>query len=1097
MKIFYNKNSLKNHLNGLETLPKTYLSIQNQRGTYNYSYLNEFKNFFKTIKEHDRDNKSYVHEMLMDGQKRKPYLDIEKVYPDEKIFKQNYKSIITKLQKDIIHVFKTEYNQKITIDDILILDSSGKVDGGYKMSYHIIIDPVDRTLYYSDSKCSESSAYHLLACLIDLDNTYEDEEYLDKQVYKSETTLRIIGSYKLNDNRYLKPIDNKTFQPIDISVGEKYRYLISYVTEPCFKLKTPIYEQTTIKTNKINTITINSPSKTCPNEQVKMFANKFHPTSEYKGLGSKYGQTYYNFNYTDRNEKCPVTGKLHTGNNGFYIFETDKGYFLKCFSTHCNDKKAKFIGSNEVVDDIVRNAQQIDQKYLIMEGGIGDKPEEPVKKEIINWLSNNNIKTLAIKSAMGTGKTTMIKRILEYDTSIKKILWITHRQTLSKQISGSFSKYGFVNYMDIEGNLFEHDRLILQIDSLMRIKKPDETCSINFKQYDMVIIDEIEGNMNHYTSPFLKRDPEYSVRDKFRFVTEIIDSAKKLIVLDADFGMRAKLFIDNFGRSIMINNKFKPMAKKFIVTNDLMSFDKKMFADFEKGAKICVISMSAKYLESIEPRLSKFKYVMHTSRTDDKLKNELENVNDFWKKFQICCFSPTIECGVDFNDKHFDKIYCILKNGSKTCSQRSFLQMVGRIRQINDPNIICYYKGPTSLDTPYYTYEDVIGYFKHYENINGRKILENVEYKKQVIDGEIKLKRVKATISLFDHIQIYNEVEQLNKNHNIFITVLNKLIQRGGHTLDFNIVNKPEPVVVGTKHERVLANIDETKFNISELKNKQSKNLLTNVEKLVLEKHFFMKKFGITDSTNKEEFMEFYKKYAGKEALMERFQRIFSYKKDTTNKIIKDHEIEVNFIEDLGELDYEINKEQNNMPYDCDSEEDFEIDIEDDIKIENINFIEDNEIDNIKEKLDNYVDAKEKARDKIIIDMLNIIIGKEKDNYECFNYILSEQEYKSAILNIAEKSIYFTDEQKNRILFGKTKGKLREINEFNVKNYMNTIQCTLKDYGIVFKRLPKRRQKGKFIHDYSLSVNEQIKDIVDFKYGLNDNVKEFPNLFHK
>ena len=68
---------------------------------------------------------------------------------------------------------------------------------------------------------------------------------------------------------------------------------------------------------------------------------------------------------------------------------------------------------------------------------------------------------MAVKSAMGTGKTKMITKILEYDKSIVKILWITHRQTLTKQIYGTFKKYEFENYMDSEGNLFDNDRIIV------------------------------------------------------------------------------------------------------------------------------------------------------------------------------------------------------------------------------------------------------------------------------------------------------------------------------------------------------------------------------------------------------------------------------------------------------------------------------------------------------------------------------------------------------------------------------------------------------------------------------------------------------------
>ncbi|RYE11726.1 MAG: hypothetical protein EOP34_11975 [Rickettsiales bacterium] len=53
--------------------------------------------------------------------------------------KKDYNIILTNLIKNIIKIFKQEYNAKITNKDILLLDSSGKTTNGYKMSVHIIL----------------------------------------------------------------------------------------------------------------------------------------------------------------------------------------------------------------------------------------------------------------------------------------------------------------------------------------------------------------------------------------------------------------------------------------------------------------------------------------------------------------------------------------------------------------------------------------------------------------------------------------------------------------------------------------------------------------------------------------------------------------------------------------------------------------------------------------------------------------------------------------------------------------------------------------------------------------------------------------------
>lgn len=1017
-KKYYEKAKMLEGIKKEDSKPEMYIFFKDKDKKNKFTYIDTHKKLLTNLNLFVVDNRYYINELVLNNQKRKPYLDIEKIYYNEEEYEQNYKKIIKKLQKDIINVFKKEYNENITIDDILLLNSSGNYDNKYKFSIHVIISPKDKTLYYTDSKYSKSAAYHLYTSLINIDSNYKD--ILDPQVYKSEFNFRIIESYKdYNDDRNLKPIDVRTFENIKISINEKLEYFLTYIKSESKQLNTPLIEQTTkVK----NTIIKNKPSITNIDKHLLNCVKKYHPTAFFN---KKYNDMYYNFSYTNRKELCPISGLIHKGSNGFYVFETERGYYMKCFSASC--KGSIHIGYAEDMDDIIENAYQINQQYLITDGEINTEPEELVKNLIKNWLKDD-IKTLAIKSPMGTGKTTMIHKLLKYDTSLKKILWITHRQTLTKQIFGSFKKHKFISYMDIQGCLFDYDRIIVQIDSIMRISKYDTNNNIIFKQYDLVIIDEIESNLNHYTSPFIQK-PDNSARDKFRFMMECIDSARKLLALDADIAIRTKLFIDNFGKYIIVNNNYKPNKKIFTITNNYILFNKEMLTDLNEKKNICIISMSASALEKIETKLKsgKINYVMHTSKTDDKLKNELENVNDFWINYQCVLYSPTIESGVDFNKDHFDKIFCILKSGQNTCSQRAFLQMVGRIRRVKDSNILCYYDGPTKLSSLMYTYDDVLNYFRYYEELNGKKILQDVEYKKEVVEGEVMMKRIKTNISLFDHISIYNEVEQLNKHSQIFITVLNKLIQRAGYELKLNLDKKTIKSSVKIPIENILADINEKKYNVNILIEKQSKNKLDSHEKLVLKKIFFMKTFGLTNSKNKKSFINFYKKYNGKENIVKRYEKIFGYK----------------------------------MIYD-------------------------------EQDIDNFNDGKDKSRHIIIFDIINRLINKNKKKYtsdELIDIVIPHDQYIQAINDITKNSIYFKNEDKNRALFFKSKNINTKKNNIY---YMKTIQSILILYGINFKIHKRIRINNKLQYEYCLSVDEQIKNIIDFKYKINiDEIVSF------
>lgn len=1068
---YYRKAAMLEAAEKLDNDPDLYVTYLDETEKYRFTYFKNHAKLFKKIEQLEVKNRYYVNEIILNGQKRKPYLDLEKVYPDKKTMMEKFSPTIKKLQKDIIEVFQTEYKQQITINDILLLDSSGKTKDGYKMSLHIIVSPKNKTFYYTSSKFTNSSAFHLFTSLISLDPEYK--EILDDQVYNTDVNFRIIGSYKrFDDHRYLRPIDPKTFETIDLNqikpvnidnslddndesnddsdnnddnsdsneseseeeTFEELEYLLTCMKQITKKLVTPIIEQSTMSKKLV--IKNGGPARTDVNKHLIECVRKYHPSvilkfdTKGKVIVDIYKDIFYRFDYEKRNEQCPISGKIHAGSNGFYVFENERGYYMKCFSTNC--KGSKHIGYADMVDDFIDHAHQINQRYLIMGPKIADN-DEPVCRYIKEWLGNK-IKTLAVKSPMATGKTTMVEKILQHDKSIKKILWITHRQTLTKQIYGKFKNAKFYNYMDVKGSLKSYDRIIVQIDSLERIKEYHDG-DITYNIYDLVIVDEVEGNMNHYASPFLNKSGKCA-RYLFKFMLECIYFAKKLLVIDADIGMRTKLFIDHVGESIIVNNNYKPLKKCFVVTNDEITFESSLMLDIGNKLNVCIVSMSANALEKIEVKLKQqnVKYIMHTSRTDDKLKNELEDVGKFWVNYQAVLYSPTIESGVDFNEDHFDKIYCIIRNGQMTCSQRAFLQMVGRIRQIRDPTILCYYDGPCKLNAMVYTYDDTLSYFRYYESINGKKILEDVEYETDVVDGQVVSKRKNKDISLFDHISIYNEVEQLNKHPKIFLTVLNKLIQRGGHELKIDMEEKAKHIKNETeKIEQVLANIDETEYDLQKLLVKQKENKLIDREKLVLKKMFFNKTFGIKNTKNKEDFVKFFREFSKEEPVLRKTEKLFRHK----------------------------------------------------------SIYDGNEIDNFN-------DGKDKARHNTVFDIVDKLLEQNKKVYqydELIDINIDNAQYNRAINDIAKNSIYFKDEQKNRPLFFKPKGKINHVDDKNNIYYMKIIKSILGQYGIIFTANGQKRDNETKKYVYLLSVDKRIKEIIEFKHKKINKIDIYKNLF--
>ena len=130
-------------------------------------------------------------------------------------------------------------------------------------------------------------------------------------------------------------------------------------------------------------------------------------------------------------------------------------------------------------------------------------------------------------------------------------------------------------------------------------------------------------------------------------------------------------------------------------------------------------------------------------------------------------YSPTIEAGVDFNVEHFNKIYCFLSNGS--CSPRSLLQMIGRIRTVADDKIRCCYEKTMK-------YVDKKAFIPNVDNVEEmivkREHLYN-NYTFNKIDGrecELVVKK-----DAFTRVFAFNYLENYEKQIH-FLSVLKELI---------------------------------------------------------------------------------------------------------------------------------------------------------------------------------------------------------------------------------------------------------------------------------------------------------------------------------
>jgi hypothetical protein len=445
---------------------------------------------------------------------------------------------------------------------------------------------------------------------------------------------------------------------------------------------------------------------------------------------------------------------------------------------------------------------KVNKKYLI---NMDDIENDDVMKIITNVYYKYKI--LGILAQYGTGKTKTIIEIMKlFDPT--KVLFITHRQTLTFDLFGILKKYLFVNYLDGD---FGEDRIICQLESLHKIVANNDSI---IPTYDLIVFDESESLLSHFMSTTVK-----DKRGTFDLLVNLIKQSKRTIAMDGDFGNRTHEFLSSFEKNYtIIENIYKPNKKEFAFTQDTREFNNKIYDDIDNGKNICIVCMSKNIATDY---YEKFRYnyevILHNSDSDDSLKKELNNVNSFWKKYQIIIYSPSITVGVSFDEKHVDNMYVVLAENS--CCPRDLLQMVARIRDLKNKKINVHLNAfPFNDKATLYTLKDVEYYIDELHTKN------NIDKK-----------------TLYDTITKYNYLEELNKNISSFITVFLTLLDKKGHTYTFDNTTykkSKENKSLFIKESIVNAkDIDE--YEYQELLRKQQINNATHNEKLSIERYCY------------------------------------------------------------------------------------------------------------------------------------------------------------------------------------------------------------------------------------------------------------------
>jgi hypothetical protein len=513
-----------------------------------------------------------------------------------------------------------------------------------------------------------------------------------------------------------------------------------------------------------------------------------------------------------------------------------KNYFKKDNEIECTTISKRYLLPN--------NVKKITTK---VKSTCEDDNDVVLQKKIKEFFKDDNIKSFNLKSPYDTGKTQMIKTIIN-TYNPKRILWLSYRKTLTNDILGNFEKeYDFKDYQE---NEFDADRLIIQLESILKIECErnmfqDSSDEVYFKypEYDLVLIDEIESILSHFNSPTFKGNSKTC----FNFINNILCNSTKVITLDGDMGNRTYKFIERFGNSINVVNDITFDTKKFIIDEKEEHFYNEIKKDLKQNKKIVVVSMSSKKCDELEKKLCEDfketkKILVYTGSADDKLKADFKDVKTKWSNCDVLIYSPTCESGVNFDAVHFDKMYGIFSTLSTT--PRAYFQMLSRVRKFASNEVLI-------LDLCFST--ETVNPNRNFFNFNEVKesvmLLDTITLETSDIIKDGKIYKT-TQLSPYDTNYIYNRAEQLNASKQYWLSYFAKLAINKGHTIKYlkNKIKskKDEEVKEPVKNALIeIPNITEKVFK--ELLKKQKHSEATKEEKLKIKKHALKFHLGLDE----------------------------------------------------------------------------------------------------------------------------------------------------------------------------------------------------------------------------------------------------------
>ena len=609
-------------------------------------------------------------------------LDID--IPKKNITYEQSQGILKKNITDTIYYAEQFYDHVYDISDVIVLETLPQELSDKKYSYHVIFDGL---MFASHLVCKDffrrmKEESDMIGC--------------DESIYNLGC-LRIMGSSKKGEDRVLTAVKYE-ISGKNTKVGNDLNFFRSSLITYTENIKGDNFISESEVENKpedlidpkdaeivdkdISQIDIEAILDKLPIDMCDNYASWLRIGMILYNTGKKAGVDLFDmFNkWSSKSKKYKGTEDIkkywkQLQNNkskskvgiGSLIFEAKKNNIDGFFK---NAKKSNEVIVSEYPKKEITLTSRKDIKYL---------NQRYLTPELFTEYFDSRL--LAVQSEKGTGKTSnLIEAYFKNGliTDDMNILLISSRRTFGAKLLGDLTKYGFKLYSDFEDQYITHNRIICQIDSLLRLDR---------NKYNVIIVDECESLARYMTSAHFTKNNKASM--VINMYQSYLNSADNVYILDADLSDRCINYyqkvmqLSNDEVSIIVNKYelYTDYTVNYMRFNDWVN---QVMNDIEKNKKL-VLAMASnakgKDLRDIIVEKYPSKKILFLNRdVDDKEKiNIVSHVDEQWSKYDIVIYTPSVCMGVSFDKvNYFDAIYAYGCEGS--LGSQEFCQMIHRVR---------------------------------------------------------------------------------------------------------------------------------------------------------------------------------------------------------------------------------------------------------------------------------------------------------------------------------------------------------------------------------------------------------------------------------